>query len=229
MENKFYITIGRQIGAGGLEVAKKLSKRFNIPVYDRELLNKASKESGVSREFFENADETPYKSGGNMLFGLNLSSVGFGNYGISNPISGSSLFKFQCEAIRNIAMNGSAIFVGRCADYVLREQEYCFSAFICANDKERIERLRSNDRPENIRSLSDREIIEYMRKEDKKRASYYNYYSYKQWGAASSYDMCLNSSLLGTDMCAQLIEEMVTMTLNRRQYQASSPLKRTGF
>ena len=91
MESKFYITIGRQIGAGGLEVAMKLSKIFDIPVYDKELLNKASKESGVSREFFENADETPYKSSGNMLFGLNFSSVGFNDYNISNPISGSNL------------------------------------------------------------------------------------------------------------------------------------------
>lgn len=215
MESRFYITIGRQIGAGGLEVALKLSKIFDIPVYDKELLNKASKESGVSREFFENADETPYKSSGNILFGLNFSSVGFNDYNISNPISGSNLFKFQCDAIRKIADSRSAIFVGRCADYVLRDHKNCFSAFICANDHDRVERLRLSHRLDGLKKLSDKEVVDYMRKEDKKRASYYNYYSYKQWGAASSYDMTLNSSLMGTEMCAELIKEMVTRILDR--------------
>lgn len=210
MQTKFFITIGRQIGAGGLEVASKLSTIFGIPVYDKELLNKASIKSGISEKFFESADETPYKSQGAGIFGYNIpSSIGFNNYQPTNVLSSSNLFSVQYDAIREIASHQSAIFVGRCADYVLRDERNCTSVFISAKDEDRVARLRLSKRLDGLKDLSDEQVVEYMKKEDKKRASYYNYYTYKVWGSALSYNICLDSSQFGTDYCAELVAEAI--------------------
>lgn len=210
MQGKFFITIGRQVGAGGLEVAIKLSGIFNIPVYDKELLSKASKDSGICKEFFENADENhTVTSAGAGIFGYSIPSVGFGGYSATTVLSGSNLFRLQCDVIREIANDHPAIFVGRCADYVLRDMPNGTSAFISAQQEDRITRLKLSKRLDDMRNMSDNQIIEYMKKEDKKRASYYNYYTYKEWGSAMSYDLCLNSSTFGTDYCAEIIAECV--------------------
>ena len=141
MESKYYITIGRQLGAGGLEIAKKLSEIFGIPVYDKELINIASKESGLCCEVFENADEIPRKSA-RGLFGLLFSGVAYNNLGNRSVLDEAELFRIQGEVIRDIASKQSAIFVGRCADYILREHPRCMSVFITANDADRVARLR---------------------------------------------------------------------------------------
>lgn len=208
MQTKFFITIGRELGAGGLEVAKKLSDMFDIPVYDKELLNIASKNSGISKEFFENADEVPRRVRGGFM-GLNFSTVGFSDFSGTSVLDESELFKIQSDVIRNIAAERSAIFVGRCADYILREEPNIMSVFITANDRDRIARLRLSKKLDGLNNLSDNQVIDFMKKEDKKRASYYNYYTYKSWGEASSYNLCLDSSFYGTDRCGHIIEEQV--------------------
>lgn len=208
MDSKFFITIGRQLGAGGLEIAGKLSKMFDIPVYDKELLNIASKESGIATEIFENADETPRKMKGGF-FGMGISGVGYNNYFGITALDESELFRIQSDVIRNIATEHAAIFVGRCADYILREEPHCMSVFITANEPDRIARLRLSKRLDGLKELSDRQVIDYMKKEDRKRAAYYNYYTYKEWGHSTSYDLCLNSSLYGTDTCTEIIAQQV--------------------
>ncbi len=204
MDSKYYITIGRQLGAGGLEVAKKLSEIFDLPVYDKELINIASKESGLCCEVFENADEMPRNSS-RGLFGLLFSEVAYNNLGSRSVLDEAELFRIQSEVIREIASKQSAIFVGRCADYILRDKPNCMNIFITANDAERVARLRLSKKMDGFKHLSDSELIEHMHKADKKRAEYYNYYTYKTWGHSSSYNLCLDSSFLGTDKCAEII------------------------
>ena len=216
MESKVYITIGRQLGAGGLEVAKKLSGIFGFPVYDKELIKIASKESGISPEFFESADENPRKSRGG-IFGLSFSNVAYNNFGGSSSVMDESeLFRIQSEIIRETASNGSAIFVGRCADYILRQEPNCLNVFITASDADRVARLRKSVKMEGYREYTDEQLVEHMHKEDKKRADYYNYYTYKEWGHSSSYHLCLDSSFYGAEKCAEIIAEHVKALLIRK-------------
>jgi len=209
MNNNFYICIGRQLGAGGLEVAGMLSKIFNIPVYDKELLIKASIESGISPEFFEKDDEQPARRSRGGLFGFHLFSFGMGDDPSTHLFSRDKLFKLQSEAIEKVASEGSAIFVGRCADYVMRDSSRIISAFIVADDKSRVERLRKAVKSDKYRNMSDEQIVEYMHRADRNRAKYYNFYTYKNWGYSSTYDICISSSKFSTEKCAETIAKLV--------------------
>lgn len=193
MGEKVIICIGRQMGSGGKEVAELLGKRLGVQVFDQELLAEAARESGLSSELFEKADEKALRKSGYM--GGNIFSSGFHSGFLSND----SLFKVQSDVIRLIAEKQSAIFVGRCADYILRDFEECYSVFISADRADRIARIASR------RSLSEREAETCIDQTDRKRSSYYGYYSFKTWGAAESYDLCINSSRLGTEATADAI------------------------
>lgn len=207
MSPKFYINIGRELGSGGFEIGEKLAKQFAIPFYDKELISLASKESGICKEFFEKADEIHSRKFSSGFFGLNFSSI-FSDIATSSPIDNCELFRIQGDVIRQVAAEGSAVFVGRCADYILRDEPNCLNVFITASIPERIARLRNNKKLKGIENLSDAEIETVLEKWDKKRSGYYNYFSYKQWGVASSYHICLDSSYLGIDKCVELIEQL---------------------
>lgn len=204
---KYYINIGRQLGAGGLKVANELSKRLNIPVYDKELLYLAAKESGIAPEFFKNVDEKPQAYLQGSFWGLNFSSVLNSDYSAFTPLDSRELFRIQSDTIKMIAEKQSAIFVGRCADYVLRDRR-CFNLFISSSSpNERIERVRHSQRIDGADKLSDKEILSILEKGDKKRSQYYNYYTYKEWGFSSSYDLCLDSAFFGIDRCVDMVVE----------------------
>ncbi len=197
MTDKFVLTIGRQLGSGGREIGQKLSARLGMAFYDKELIGIASKESGLKEEFFERVDEQKHFSLFPGLFGIRTSVTDdfFSNYYLSNE----TLFKIQSDVIRRLAEEGSSIFVGRCADYVLKERRDCLNLFISANTDDRIRRIAGSHK---ITEEKAREIIE---KTDKGRSAYYNYFSAKTWGAAESYHLCINSSLLGIDSTVDLI------------------------
>ena len=191
-DRKVIITIGRQFGSGGRVIGHKLAERLGIAYYDKELITLASKESGICGEFFEKADE---KASNSLLkaftMGFSVNSTIFQN---NDYLSNESLFQIQSDVIRKVAAEKSCILVGRCADYILRDNKDCLSVFISASLEDRIRRaMEYNDK------LKASDAEEFLRKADKSRASYYNYYTDKTWGAADSYDLCINSSYLGID------------------------------
>lgn len=206
-DSPFYINIGRQFGAGGLEIGEKLSKYFSIHFYDKELLNIASQSSGINKTFFENADEAPtsFKSG---YLGL-TTTFGISDYGLTNIIESENLFNIQSEVIRKIASSGSAIFIGRCADYILRENENVLNVFIYADIASRLDRIRTSKRFADVNDMNDKQLAEIIKKGDKKRSEYYNYYTFKKWGDISSYHLCIDSSKLGIELCTSIIIDAV--------------------
>ncbi len=193
MEKKILINVGRQFGAGGKGVAAVLGERLGIPVYDNELLQKAAEESGFSPALFKKSDEKRrlWRFGG--LFGLNRAS----SYAPS-AIDGTELFKFQSQAIRDIAEKGSAIFLGRASDYVLRDMD-CLDVFICAPLEDRVKRVCERT------GMTAEEAEKYILKKEKTRSDYYNFFTFGNWGVASNYDLCLDSSLVGIEGAADII------------------------
>ena len=191
MNKKFVINIGRQLGSGGRLIGEKLASQFDIAFYDKELIQIASKESGLGKEFFEQADEKKSHSliGGLLGLRTNINNEVYGN----NYLSNETFFKIQSDVIRELAEKKSCLFVGRCADYILRDHPCCVNLFITADTGDRIRRVAHDQ------SLTLEKAQEKIEKMDKKRAEYYNYFSNKVWGAAESYHLCINSSVLGID------------------------------
>lgn len=198
------ITIERQFGSAGREIGERAAKEFDIKLYDQEMLDRAAKESGICQELFETHDEKPTNS---FLYSLVMDTYSFGyNSGsyADMPIN-HKVFLAQFDAIKKIADEGPCILVGRCADYALEDYDNVLSFFIKADMDARIRRIAR------IYDLTDAKAKEMIVKTDKKRASYYNYYSNKKWGAAESYDMCLDSSTLGIDGAVESIIRLVEL------------------
>lgn len=200
MVNRYIITIGRQLGSGGREIGQKLSARLGIAFYDKELIRIASQQSGLKEEFFERVDEQKHFSLFPGILGLRTSLTDdfFSNYYLSNE----SLFRIQSDVMRTLAGEGSCIFVGRCADYVMKDERNCLNLFISADMADRIKRIAISHK------LSDTKAKELIERTDKGRSSYYNYFSGKTWGASESYHLCINSSVLGIDETVRLISHV---------------------
>lgn len=201
MKNKLVVTIGREYGSGGREIGEIVSRLLGLDFYDKELIELAAQKSGLNKELFDNADEKKSFSLQGGVFGLRSSLIDDVNAGYF--LSNESLFTIQSEVIRDVAQSGGALFVGRCADYVLKEMKCLFSVFIIADKQERIERVSSRV------SISNEEAAALIDKTDKKRASYYNYFSNKRWGEPHSYDLCVNSSTFGIEGTAKMIADSV--------------------
>jgi hypothetical protein len=206
MNEHYVINIGRQLGSGGKLIGEKLAERLGIEFYDKELLGLAAKESGLGKEFFEKADEQASKGFMGGFFGR-FSLLNDGTIPTSNCLSNDALFKIQSDVIRHLADTRSCIFVGRCADYILRDYPRVLNIFISSTDEERIKRLCQ------LHNIDEEKARDMMEKCDRKRSTYYNYYSYKTWGAAASYNLCIDSSLLGIEGTVDFIEEFVRKTL----------------
>lgn len=206
--DKIILTIGRQFGSGGREIGQKLSEALGIAYYDKELLSAAAKESGLCEEVFARADERA-SSGMSYAF-----SMGFSYMGILTPyndiLSNDELFRIQSDAIRNIAEKESCILVGRCADYILRDNPACISFFIHNTMENRIQRL-----VEGL-NITVEEAKEKISKIDKSRAAYYNYYTNKVWGMASSYNFSIDASVLGIDETVVFMKSFVEKKLEKR-------------
>lgn len=197
MENKIIISIGRQFGAGGRRVGQALAKRLDIPYYDKELILEAAKEYGFAPEIFEQNDEKSTSFSGNVLQWME--SLVTGGMGSKNYLSQDALFEMQSSTIRKIAEEKSCVIVGRCSDYVLRDNPNCISVFLHSTDEDRAQRIQERS------NISREEALTKMRTQDKKRAAYYNFYSNKTWGDSATYDLSLNVSALGVEKCVDII------------------------
>ncbi|HOW10440.1 MAG TPA: cytidylate kinase-like family protein [Bacteroidales bacterium] len=191
MSDAYVITIGRQLGSGGRIIGEKLASHLGISFYDKELIQIASQESGLGKEFFERADEKKGYSVFGGLFGLRgmMTEEPFSTYYLNNE----TLFTIQSDVIRKVADQGSCLFVGRCADYVLAGRPRLLNIYITANLDDRIKRIAERDQ------VTEKKAKDIVEKADKDRAGYYNYFTNKKWGAAESYHLCINSSVLGIE------------------------------
>ena len=191
------ITIGRELGSGGKEIAEKVADRLGIKFYDKNLLEVAARESGLDTTVFENADEQESSSFSGNIFSIHGA--------IAELLPGSScmdadqLFAIQSEAIRNLAERESCVIVGRCAEYVLRDHPGMASIFITAAHADRVKYIMEND------GKSRSEAIEMIEKGDKRRRQYHDYYATTRWGEARCYDLCINASHMGVEGTTEFI------------------------
>lgn len=200
----FVINIGRSLGSGGRAIGRLLQKELNIAYYDREILNLAAKESGLCAEVFEHADEKNrfLRTLGNMI-----PFIGGSESFYPGELSEENLFRIQADAIRKAAADHSCIFIGRGADYVLRDFPRCVNVFVTADMKDRIRAICQH---ENVNEQKARERIEQV---DKARARFYNFFTSGTWGAAATYDLCINSSILGMEGSADFIKQFALKKL----------------
>ncbi|MDE6623222.1 MAG: cytidylate kinase-like family protein [Alistipes sp.] len=210
MQDRFVIAIGRQLGSGGKAVGEAIARRLGIRLYDRQLINLAAEESGFCTEFFERADEKEARRGLSTLIGYLRSPFMDGDSAANNVLSNDALFKIQSDVIRDVAARESCIFVGRCADYILRDDPRCVSVFVTADRADRIERLCR------AHGIAPAEAESRMERTDRCRADYYNYYSSRTWGEAATYDLCVNSSVLGVERTAELVLEFAAGKLHTK-------------
>lgn len=199
---KHIITISREFGSGGREIGKILADQLGIPFYDKELLEMASKESGICRELFESNDESYTSS---LLFSLvtgNYSVTPDGRFNPEMPLN-HKLFLAQFDTIKKIAEEGSCVIVGRCADYVLKENPNVLNFFIMGNMTEKKKRILERY------DIEKNKVEDFIKKTDKRRAHYYNFYTDMKWGEAKNYDLCINSSKTGIQGAIELMKSYI--------------------
>ena len=199
------INVGRQLGSGGHDIGRMLALDFQAQYFDRELLNLAAKESGLSEKIFEQNDEK--KGFFRGLLNMGAPHLSGGNF--KPDLLQESLFQFQSEAIRKAAKDSSCVFVGRCADYVLRDFPNTVNVFITASMKYRIEQIM------NKQHLDHDAARKFIEQKESSRAAYYNYYTGKKWGAAESYDLCIDSSVLGLVETEKIIAAFIRKRFER--------------
>lgn len=198
MASNFVITIGRQFGSGGRQIGKLLAERLGVPYYDKEILAVAAKDSGICEEILEHHDEKPTKS---FLFSLVTGMQMHGDlaHGYMDMPLNHKVFLAQFDAIRRVASEGGCVIVGRCADYVLRSNPNAVKLFVKADMKFRAARAIA------LHGVDEDKAEDYVRKADKQRASYYNYYATTTWGDVNNYDLCLDTAKLGIEGSVEMI------------------------
>ena len=208
MESHLIISIGRQIGAGGLGVARRLSEEFGLKVYDKELLVEVARESGLDESCFQQRDE--YSSRGTRTALQSFRSL-LGLYnraGTNTVMTEEQLFKIQSEVMRGIAAKEDCIIVGRCADYILRDEPRLATFFICADLESRVRNLMK------VGGKTEEDARRFIELGDRKRAEYYNYYTFKRWGDSASYDLCIDATKLGDDV--ERVVDLIKYYLKQR-------------
>lgn len=199
---KTVITIGRQLGSNGKIIGQKLAEQLGFKFYDKDLIARVAKENGLSENLFDEMNEKPTSS---LLYSLVMgvqSSKGL-YYQYNDILNGDSLFKLQADVIKSIANEGPCIIVGRCADYILRENPHLIKLFLYADPETRIKTLMKRD------NMSEKEARSAINKADKRRANYYNFYTNNSWGNVNNYDLCVDTGKLSLDQCSDLLHSYV--------------------
>ena len=209
MTTKTIITLGRQFGSGGRAVGKKLAEDLGIPYYDKEILQRAAKESGICESLFENHDEKPTSS---FLYSLVMDtySAGYATMGMQEMPMSQKVFLAQFDTIKKIAEEGPCVIVGRCADYALEELDNVVSVFVHAPLEKRAARVAEYEK------IDIAAAKKMALQNDKKRASYYNYFTNKKWGDAAGYHYSFCSSKLGIDGTVEAIKEVIKIRENNK-------------
>lgn len=196
------ITIAREYGSGGRIVGKMLSEELGIAYYDRQLLQLASDDSGINEELFANADE---KLKTTALFKIAKKVY---NGELITPdredfVSNDNLFNYQAKIIRELAQEESCVIIGRCADFVLKDNPNVLRVFVHADDEKCLERVKES------RPMPEKELRKHIAEVDKRRGAYYKYYTGREWNDARNYDLCINSSKIGYRGCVDAIKNML--------------------
>lgn len=202
MEGKIIITIARQYGSGGRDIGKRVAELLNIPFYNRELITMSAEQCNMHPKVAEDIDE---KAANSLLYTLAMGSSMLGTpaaMGYNIPLN-DKLFIVQSDIIRKLAAEGSCVIVGRCADYVLRDDPDRFSVFVYSDDASRRKRIAER------RGVSESEAKDLMAKTDRRRSNYYNFYTGKKWGKQENYHLMLDSAMLGIEGTAQVIASSV--------------------
>lgn len=208
MDKKIIITIARQYGSGGREIGEKVAKKLGITLYDKELITDAANRGNLDENVSKMADESAANS---LLYTLAMGSNVLGttmHFGYKMPLN-DKLFILQSEVIKEKAKEESCVIIGRCADYVLRDEENILRVFIYGDLDHRQARIAVRH-PE----LKSSQIVDVINKTDKRRSSYYNFYTGNKWGKHDNYDIAINSSTLGIDGAAEIIVACVKKVLN---------------
>ena len=203
MSKKIIVTVARQYGSGGREIGEKIAELLGIPLYDKQLITDAAAKGSLNEEIIRSADESAANS---LLYTLAMGSNHYGtamHFGYKMPLN-DKLFILQSEVIKEYAAKGSCVIIGRCADYVLKDDHDVFRLFIYGDLEHRQARIKERH-PE----IKDSQVIDVINKTDKRRASYYNFYTGNKWGKYDNYDMTVNSSTFGIDETARIIAAAV--------------------
>lgn len=192
------ITIARQYGSGGKTVGQMVAKELGIPFYSRDILRLASEDSGINERLFVEADERLKKK---FLFGTpsNIYDGGLIKPDSGDFVSDRNLFNYQAKVIKELAEKESCVIVGRCADFVLKDNPNVMSVFVHADEDFCFDRAMERN------SMTEREMVKFISKTDKYRGDYYKYYTGREWNDARNYDLCLNSGKLGFEKCMEEI------------------------
>ena len=195
---KSVISIGRQFGCGGREICNRLARELNIPFYDRELIEYAAAKSGIRPEILAQYDENATTS---LLYSLSISAYSYAGPAMNTPNLPryDQLFISQSEVIRQLADKGPCIILGRCSDYVLRDRDDVLKVFIHCDLETRTANI------EKRLGLPKSKAAELIKKTEKRRASYYNYYTHRKWGELSNFDLAINSAS-GIDKVVETIK-----------------------
>ncbi|MBE6755475.1 MAG: cytidylate kinase-like family protein [Ruminococcaceae bacterium] len=201
MKNNLIITISREYGSGGREIGEKLAMELGIPFYDKAIIDKAAKETGFCAEFIEKEEQRVTSS---LLFNLATNTYTFGNmvshYGQSLS---DQVFQAEAKIIKDLANEGSCVIVGRCADYILKNQFPCFNIFVCADFEKRCERAIKID------DIAKEDVNDVVKKKDKARIRHNQFYGSQDWGDARNYDITVNSGTLGIDNTVQILKAAI--------------------
>ena len=190
MQSNTIVTISRQYGSGGKELSDIIAKKMNTRCYDRQILYLAAEKIGAEAVDMDAVNRLAYEKGG-IGTGVLSGVMGIGNIPVYNQ-----MFLEQARVIMKLANQGSCVFLGRCADYVLKDMENCYSFYIYADDDFKQKRARE---------LYGNASVAELKKEDKSRAEYYQYYTGRQWGDYMNYDLMLNTSKISLEDAADLI------------------------
>lgn len=197
------VTISREFGSGGREIGKRLAEDMGINYYDKVILALASEKSGISQEYIDRMEEQASSS---FLFNLSMSSINTPDffYQYDVPASDRAFFA-QTATIKELSKKESCVIVGRCSDYILREQKNCLKVFVSSSRAERLKRLISEH------DITEKEANDRLTKMDKGRANYYKHYTGERWGQANRFDLALNADITGIDGAVEIIKKMIGM------------------